>query len=757
VIRRFALAALLLATPMAAQDSLVTLDRLFGSRDFAGESFGPARWIGRGGAYTTLESGAIVRYDAASGARTVLVPAGAIQTPVEDYDLSPDGTHVLLYTKSERVWRQRTRGDYWLYDLSAHTARQLGGPAAKPSTLMFATFSPDSRRVAYVREHNLYVEDVAGGAIVALTSDGSPTTINGTFDWVYEEELNLRNGFRWSPDGSKIAYWQVDASGVRDYDLIDDTDSLYSFVEPVQYPKAGQTNSASRVGVVSASGGPTTWLTVPGDPRQNYIARMDWAPAGRGTDEVVLQHLDRRQHTLDVMLGNATTGVVRSIVTEHDSAWVDVVDDLRWVDGGKRFLWISDRDGWRHAYSIARDGSGARLLTPGTFDLAEPESPRAAPFVQAVDSAAGIVYFTASPGNATQLYLYKARLDGRGQPTRVTPAQAGFHHYQLSPDGRWAFHTFSTFDTPPTIDLIRLPSHEVVRTLVTNAHLKATVAALKRSRPEFFTVDSGGVSGGASMDGWLLKPPSFDATRKYPILFYVYGGSWDQTVLDQWSPQNLWHLMLAQQGYLVASIDNRGTSAPKGRLWRKVVYGRVGIIESDDQARAVRALEQRPYVDATRVAIWGWSNGGTMTLHALFRYPSLYGTGMSVAPVTDQRVYDTIYSERLMGLPSENDAGYTEASPVTYADSLRGNLLLVHGSGDDNVHFQNSELLINKLVAADKPFTLMVYPNRTHCICEGRGTRRHVFELLTRYLHDHVPPGPALSAAATGAAAAPGR
>jgi len=294
------------------------------------------------------------------------------------------------------------------------------------------------------------------------------------------------------------------------------------------------------------------------------------------------------------------------------------------------------------------------------------------------------------------------------------------------------------------VELIRLPSHEVVRTLVDNAPLKARVAALSRSRPEFFHVDSGAVGqgGGFSLDGWMIKPPAFDSTRKYPILFFVYGGSWDQTVLDKWSSQNLWHLMLAQRGYLVASIDNRGTSAPKGRAWRKIVYGRVGVIEARDQAMAVQALErERPYVDATRVAIWGWSNGGTMTLHALFRYPSLYGTGMAVAPVTDQRVYDTIYSERLMGLPAENADGYTEASPITYADSLRGNLLLVHGSGDDNVHFQNSELLIDKLVEADKPFSLMVYPNRTHCICEGVGTRKHVFELLTRYLEQHVPVG----------------
>ena len=357
--------------------SRLTLDRIFTTPDFQEDELGPAHWFpggsaeggGRAGSssYTTLEAVAgpsgrgvgIVRYDAASGARDVLVspeklvPTGRTEPiDIENYQWSPDGQRVLLFTNSRRVWRQNTRGDFWVYDRPTGALRQLGA-GSPPSTLMFAKFAPDSKRVAYVRQNNLYVEDIASGQITQLTTDGSVTIINGTFDWVYEEELNLRDGFRWSPDGQRIAYWQLDASGVRDYDLIDDTDSLYSFVKPVQYPKAGTTNSGGRVGIVSAQGGPTQWLAVPGDPRNNYIARLEWAA---NSGEVVIQHLNRLQDTLEVMIGDAHTGVMRSILTEHDSTWVDVDDVPYWLHGGQQFIWVSERDGWRHAYMVSRDG-----------------------------------------------------------------------------------------------------------------------------------------------------------------------------------------------------------------------------------------------------------------------------------------------------------------------------------------------------------------------------------------------------------------
>ena len=737
-------------TPLLGQgsDPRLTLQRIFASRDFFGERFGPAKWLASGDAYTTLELAVgggtdIVRYDAATGARTVivpsarLIPAGASDAiDIEDYSWSPDGKRLLVFTNSQRVWRENTRGDFWVLDVGSWRLRKLGG-GAKPSTLMFAKFSPDGGRVAYVRERDLYIERLDGGAppITRLTRDGSPTRINGTFDWVYEEEFSLRDGFRWSPDGRRIAYWQLDVAGVKDFVLIDDTDSLYSFPVPVQYPKAGTTNSAARVGVVSATGGTTTWLAVPGDPRNNYIARMDWA--GESAD-VVLQHLNRLQNTLTLYRGDARTGVVKPLLVERDSAWVDVVNDLRWLEGGRSFTWVSEKNGWRHLYVVSRDGASSRDVTPGAFDVVNPAYLFGDPFVLGTDEQAGTVYFTASPDNPTQLYLYRARLDGQGAPARVTPvSQPGTHAYDIAPGGRWAIHSWSSFGTPPVVELVRLPSHEVVRTLVSNAELRARVAALARGPAEFFRIHGGGEY---DLDAWMIKPPGFDSTKKYPVLFHVYGEPAGQTVQDAWGgAQYLWHLMLAQQGYIVASVDNRGTPPPRGRAWRKSVYRKIGILATADQTAAARAVAQRPYVDASRVGVWGWSGGGSMTLNLLFRSPDVYRMGMAVAPVTDLRFYDTIYTERYMGLPQDNAEDYRQASPVTFANALRGDLLLVHGSGDDNVHFQNSETLINALVAAGKPFQMMDYPNRTHCICERQGTTLHLYSLLTRYLEEHLP------------------
>jgi len=750
----FCLAALcLLVAPLSAQmpdSSALTLDRIFNSPEFAPERLGPVRWLDNAPAYVKLEvdsatpgGRSLVRYDAATGKREVwvaasrLVPQGdSLPLAVEDYGLSPDGKQLLVFTNSQKVWRENTRGDFWTFDLASGRLRKLGGPSAKPSTLMFAKFAPDGRRVAYVRENNLYVENLADGRITQLTRDGSRTTINGTFDWVYEEELSLRDGFRWSPDGRRIAYWQLDASGVRDFLLINNTDSLYSFTIPVQYPKTGTTNSAARVGVVSADGGNTVWAAVPGDPRNNYIARMEWAA---NSDEIVLQQLNRLQNINNVMLGNVATGQVRSILVERDSAWTDVVNDLRWVDGGRSFTWISERDGWRHLYVFSRDGRKTRLVTKEPFDLHTPGAAFGEPLIAGVDSAKGWIYYTASPGNATQLYLYRSRLDGRGKAERITPKnQPGYHLYQVSRDGRWALHTYSSFGVPPVVEVVSLPDHKVARTLVKNDRLRAAVARLRRGSAGFVKVPAGS---GVELDGWVMKPADFDSTKRYPVVFHVYGEPASQTVLDRWG-NYLWHLLLTQRGYVVASLDNRGTPAPRGRAFRKVVYRKLGTISSADQAGALRSMHRWPWVDSTRIGVWGWSGGGSTTLNLLFRYADLYQTGMSVAPMADIRLYDTIYQERYYGLPQQNEADYKEGSSLTYADRLRGSLLLVHGSGDDNVHYASTERLINALVAANRPFTMMTYPNRTHCICEGEGTGLHLYSLLTSYLEKNLAAGP---------------
>jgi dipeptidyl-peptidase-4 len=734
---------LLLATPAVsaqqADSSLLTLGRVYGSGEFATQPFGPSRWLGEGSAYTTLEPAEggqgqdLVRYDVESGRREVLVTAREL-TPrgadgpldIEDYAWSADLRRLLVFTNTKPVWRLNTRGDYWVLERPSGTLRRLGGPGAKPSTLMFAKFSPDGGRVGYVRENNLYVEDLASGTVTPLTTDGSRTLINGTFDWVYEEELMnyYADGWRWSPDGRSIAYWQLNADQVKNFDLINNTDSLYSRVVPVQYPKVGEQNSAARIGAVPASGGATRWLDIEGDPRDHYIPRMDWASS---SSEVILQRLNRLQNTDEVMLGDTRTGQLRTVLTERDSTWVDVVDDLVWLQGGKEFTWVSERDGWKHVYVVSRDGKSVRLVTRGAFDVLE---------VKGIDDRGGWLYYVASPDNPTQKYLFRTRLDGKGTPQRVSPrVEAGTHAYDRSPNYKYALETYSSLGNPPVVRLVRLPGNEVIRTLVDNARLRARVAGLRRATAEWLTVPA---ADGSKMPGLLMKPADFDSTRKYPLLFFVYGGPGNAEVEDQWGGYYLWHTMLTQKGYLVAIVDNRGTPAPLGRAWRKAIYGQLGVLETQDQAAAATALGQRPYVDRSRVGIWGWSYGAFMTLNVLFQHPDLYRTGVAVSPVTHWALYDNVYTERFNGLITTNRDGYDRGSPISYVNGFKGDLLLVHGSGDDNVHFQNSELLINALVAANKPFQMMEYPNRTHCVCQGKNTTLHLFSLITSFLDEHL-------------------
>jgi len=735
------------------------LDRIFAKKEFKAKVFGPARWLDGGQAYTTVEDSAalkggkdIVRYETATGARRVLVSATALlptrdakPAEIDDYAWSKDGSRLLLFTNTKKVWRRNTRGDYWVLELKSGKLHRVGG-AAPESSLMFAKFSPDGTRVAYVQANNLYVQNLSDWLITRLTSDGSGTIVNGTSDWVYEEEFDLRDAYRWSPDGKAIAFWHFDTSGVGQFALINDTDTLYPVITQIPYPKAGTINSAVRIGVVDvpapSTGAvtPARFLAIPGDPRDHYLPRMEWVDAkgerGGAAGEIIVQQLDRLQNTDDVWLGDARTGAVKRMFHDEDKAWVDVVDAWQWLPGGKELLWLSERDGWRHAWALPHDGGEPRLLTPGNFDVAE---------IEGVDEKTGWLYFTASPDDATRLSLYRARLAAGGDgasPPRVTPASSPGHHaYDVAPDGGFAFHTFSTFDRPPATELVRLPSHQTLRALEDNKAVAAAAASWTQPAVEFFRVD---VGDGVTLDGWMLRPPNFDPSRKWPLLMYIYGEPAGTEVVDSWrGDRGLFHRALANAGYVVACVDNRGTPALKGRAWRKIIYGRVGVLASKEQAAAVRSLlAQRPYLDPERVASWGWSGGGSMTLNLLFRSPELYGVGMSVSPVPDQTLYDTVYQERYMGLPQDNADGYREGSPIHFAEGLRGSLLLVHGSGDDNVHFQGSERLINRLVALGKPFDFMEYPNRSHAINEGEGTSLHLHSLLARYLLEHLPPGP---------------
>ena len=720
----------------------VTLDRLFAPDDFKAGGFGPARWLEDGG-YTTCQRAEgkaggrdIVRIDPATGTRTVLVAATDLvpegrekALSISDYIWSDAGDKLLVFTNTRRVWRRHTRGDYWVLDLATKKLAKLGGDGPE-ATLMFAKFSPDGSRVAYVRERDLYVESLTDPTITRLTRDGSDLIINGTTDWVYEEEFALRDGFRWSPDGKNIAFWRFDTSEVPRFQLINYSAGFYPTIKTFSYPKTGHTNSDCRVGVVSAAGGPVTWMDVPGKPRDHYIPRMEWADSPK---ELVIQQMNRLQNHNRVFLADAATGAVRCVFEDRDEAWVEVCDDLVWLEDGNRFTFLSERDGWRHLYAVRRDGGEIRLLTPGDYDVIS---------IACVDEAGGFAYFIASPDDPKARYLFRVPLGSGGKAERITPeAMRGTNAYQMSGDARFAIHTHSAFGCPPTLSLVSLPDHGVVRVLQDNAHLKKQVAALTRGAEEFFRIDIGD---GVLLDAWCIKPPHFDPAKKWPLFFTIYGEPAGQTVLDQWGGFGyLWNLMLARKGYVVISVDNRGTPGPRGRDWRKSIYRQVGILASKDQAAALKKLlATRSWADGDRVGIWGWSGGGSMSLNMIFRYPELYKMAMSVAPVPNQRFYDTIYQERYMGLPDDNAEGYREGSPLTHAKHLKGDLLLIHGTGDDNCHYQGMEALIDELIKHRKAFDMMAYPNRGHSIYEGAGTRRHLYELLTRYLEEHLNAGP---------------
>jgi dipeptidyl-peptidase-4 len=741
----FVLVAFTVVAHAQQSDRAAVLDaqigRIFGSSDFQVPRFGPARWLADGSAYTTVERSAeradawdVIRYDTATGARSVLIAGARLVPPgaktalsIDDYTWSDDGRRLLLFTNTKKVWRDNTRGDYWVLEVASGNLTKLGGDAPE-STLMFAKFSPDGSQVAYVRANNIFVERIADGVTVQLTSDGSETTINGTSDWVYEEELGVRDGFRWSPDGTHIAYWQFDSTGVGIFTLINNTDALYPVLTRIPYPKVGTTNSAVRIGVVQLSSRETRWMKTPGDPRDTYLARLEWRDAGT----LAIQQLNRLQNQNDLLIADARTGDVRRVFRDSSNTWVELMDEVPWIEEGRAFLWLSERDGWQHVYRVSRDGGEPTLLTRFDADVVS---------LAGVDESRRLLYFVASPDNATQRYLYRAKLDGHGTPERVTPLSlAGTHSYDVAPNGRLAFHTFSRIDQPPTVDVVDLTEHRVLRALTDVSGLTKALAPVTKRPVEFFAVDIGPH---VTLDGWMLKPSDFDAARRYPTIVFVYGEPASQTVVDRWGGgRMLFHRALADAGYVVLSVDNRGTPAPKGAVWRKIIYGTVGDLSSKDQDAAIRALAARhSFIDRDRIGIWGWSGGGSNTLNALFRFPETFHVGVAVAPVPDQRLYDTIYQERYMGLPQDNAEGYRIGSPINFAEGLKGKLLLVHGTGDDNVHAQGTERLVNRLVELGKPFDLMMYPNRTHAISEGPGTTPHIYRLIARYFLENLPPG----------------
>ncbi len=712
---------------------------------FQSYSQGSFKWSNDGNSYYKIQSEGIVQYTLPSNdykilfSKEQLTPVGS-KTPlsVSYFDISDDEQKVLLFTNTKRVWRINTRGDYWVLNIASGKLQQLGTNLPE-SSLMFAKLSPDGALAAYVSGNNIYVEDLSTSKVKALTTDGTSTLINGTFDWVYEEEFYCRDGFRWSPDSKSIAYWQIDASETKTFYMVNNTDSIYSKIIPIEYPKTGETPSACKVGVVTIDDAKTTWMQIPGDARQHYLVRMEFIPA---TKKLLIQQLNRKQNHSKLFIAEPNTGTSKVVYEEKDAAWINVyvqenlkygvyfTNNFNWLNNGDNILWVTEKDGWRHLYNVSLTGKGEQLITNGAYDFID---------LKYIDYKNNQVYFMASPDNATQSYLYKTKLNGKGSLELVSPkALKGTHDYNVSPTGTFATHSFSNSFTKPAAELISFANQKPINEAYSiEANLDKLVEAKKVEFIKVTTAD------GVEMDGWMVKPPNFDATKKYPVVFYVYSEPGSTTVTDEYGAGNNRNYIgnMADDGYIYISLDNRGTPAPKGRAWRKSIYRKIGQVNIHDQAMAAKEILKWDFVDSQRVAVWGWSGGGSATLNLMFQYPEIYKTGISVAPVTNLLTYDNVYQERFMGLPQDNMNDYIKGSPITYAKNLTGNLLLIHGTGDDNVHYQNAEQLINELVKYNKQFQFMAYPNRTHGIREGEGTSKHLNTLFTNYLKMYCPPG----------------
>jgi dipeptidyl-peptidase-4 len=712
-----------LTTPAFSQVQPLTVERIWGSEEFDTDLVS-VRWASDGRSYTETEENDdltdLYQVDVATGERVLLVRGSDLVPPgtrtpidIEEYEFSPDRSKLLIFTNSIRVWRRNTKGEYYIWDINA---RRLTPISAGSGYQQYAKFSPDGRLVGFVRDHNIFVTDIATGSETQLTTDGNDNIINGASDWVYEEELGLRDAFRFSPDGRRIAFWRIDQTVIKPFYMIDETE-LYPELVPVRYPKAGEQNSEVRIGVVDITVGRTTWMNL-GEEEDIYVAEVGFAGSA---DEIWLTRLNRHQNRLDLMLANVLTGESRVIMADADEAWVDAHTPT-WIDGGRQYVYRSDRDGYSQLFLFDRDGALVRKLTTEEWDVLN---------VVGVDDEDDVVYFTAAADGPLQRPLYRVGLNGSGlHRVSVDP---GTHSVTFDPTFEHYIDTYSRAWIPP-VRTLRTAGGALVRTISSHEVLQDQLQSLGLRPPEFIKIP---IEGGEELNALLIKPPDFDPSRRHPLLMYVYGGPGSQTVTDSWGgARYLWHQMLAQQGYLVASVDNRGTGA-RGARFKKMTYLNLGRYESADQIAAARYFGALPYVDESRIGIWGWSYGGYMSSLSMLKGGDVFRAAISVAPVTDWRLYDTIYTERYMRTPQENPGGYREGAPLNYAGNLQGKLLLVHGTGDDNVHSQQTLQLVEALEEANKQFDMRLYPNKTHSIA-GEVTRVNLYTLLTSWLEENL-------------------
>ena len=734
------------AVPVSAQQeakTLLTLDDIHYSSTYSVQSFTGGRWAEQGPIIWFVEyenngnASHLMSFNLETNQREKLIDGSKLfaedvnQTiKIENYEYSKDASKVLIYTDSERVWRQNTKGYYYLFDLASETLLPISDRTK--GFQMFAKLSPDGERVAFVRDRNLFMVNLNTGVETQLTSDGEDgSIINGTSDWVYEEEFRLRDGWAWSPDGRFIAFYKFDESGTRDF-FMTDLLQKYPVEEEFRYPKAGEINSEIQLGIVDimtnqiAFFDTDTWFE--GADSTEYIPQMGWTPAIDGTQRVWMIRLNRDQNVLDLLYGHPETMATEIILHEEEPSWIDVNSGkIQYLDDNKHFVWMSETDGYRHIYIHTNTGERVRQVTKGDWEVTN---------FAGIDENKGMIYFTAAIDTPLERQLYAISYKNKSSaPERITE-KGGTHSINLSRDAQYFIDTYSNSTTPPLVTLHSITG-EQRNVLESNEKLAKNLEKVAPAEPEFITLPA---ADGTSLNAFLIKPKNFNPEAEYPLLMYVYGGPGSQTVRNSWGGSRyLWHAMLADElDIIVASVDNRGTGA-RGKAFESATYKKLGQLEAADQIAAAHYLGNLAYIDKNRIGIWGWSYGGYMTLMAMLfgDGPGTFKFGVSVAPVTDWELYDTIYTERYMSTPQKNREGYSEGAPLNYAANLAPHqrLLLVHGDFDDNVHFQNAAQMANELQYENKQFEFMMYPGRNHGIFGGK-TRLHLHTMMTRFIQD---------------------
>lgn len=699
------------------------LKEIYEENIFSANSFN-GRWLPDGSGYLDLENlpgqdaQELVSYDVYSGQRSVLLSKGKFDGQgyttrfnIENYVLSSDGDEILVQISGKDI--ENSKPDYWMLERKT-------GRLEKVISGTNSSISPDGKQILYTDRGDLYINNLTNKEITQLTFDADSEAISNT-------------RAVWSPDGKRIAFVQSDASEVSIRSSLIPGDPSYPKVKEQRFARVGGAISKLKVGVMDVAGKETRWLSIPIPKEGYYVGEVGWAG---NSEEILVEKRSRFRDERKFLIANVNNGRITSIYQESDPAWVvasyGTNGGVDWVQNYRSFIVLTEKDGWRHAYLCSREGKKEVLLTPGNYDVIGRVG---------VDEKNGWFYYYASPNNGTQKYLYRVRLDGNGKAEQITPMdQPGTHNYIISPDGKWAFHTYSTANTPQVTAFVNLSDHKVVRVLEANSELHGKIKTLNAQPKEFISL---AIGDGVVMDAWMIKPVDFDPSRKYPVFVYVYGEPHGQTVMDSWGHAMAdFHRVIADLGYLVVSIDNRGTPCPKGAAWRRAIAGSLGPLSTEEQAAGIQELGRTySFVDLDRVGIWGWSGGGSNTLNAMFRKPDLYKVGIAVAPKPQPHLYNAWFQEIYMKTPEVNPEGYRKSAPINFAEGLIGDLLIIHGTGETNTHLEITEGLVDRLIELGKPFDYMAYPNRDHGLSEGKGTPLHMRLHMLRYLLTHLPPG----------------